>query len=206
MSDPLAPTAPAQSPKKSSRWSKWVAPVAILFMLLLAFRPRTADIEGPSMAPAVPGGTTVLLAPRWLRAVRLGDIVVARSPNDPTMIVKRVVGVAGDRIAWEPGGLVRNGARVVYALGPTFEWNDLDGVMTMQCAHERLGAQTFWTIEDASVAPFVKAAVRVPPGQVYVAGDHRDRSNDSRYWGTLPLSSIVGVVVHVFGEPPKPCR
>ena len=39
-------------------------------------------------------------------------------------------------------------------------------------------------------------SVRVPAGQYYVLGDNRGVSDDSRFWGPVPASSIIGVVVH----------
>lgn len=158
------------------------------------------------MEPALPADTRVLVARRWMRAAQLGDVVVARSPESDFTIIKRVVGVPGDRMTWEPRGLVRNGVSLEFARGPTFERDHEGDISVLQCGHERLGAETFWTLKDTNLPPHGIEARTVPPGHVYLAGDHRDRSNDSRYFGPVPVANIVGVVVFVLGEQPMPCH
>jgi len=44
----------------------------------------------------------------------------------------------------------------------------------------------------------------VPDGQVFALGDNRDRSNDSRYWGTVPLANVKGRALFVYWSAPTP--
>ncbi len=158
------------------------------------------------MEPTLPQGTTLFVAPTWIRAVRLGDIVVARSPEDGYTIAKRVVGLGGDRIAFDERGLLRNGGTLETATGRSFQGHEEFDESSLQCVRERLGAASFWTVADPVSPVFTAEPRTVPPGHLFLAGDHRDRSNDSRFFGPVPMANVVGVVVHVFGDPPDPCR
>jgi signal peptidase I len=83
------------------------------------------------------------------------------------LFIKRVVAVGGDRIGIEDGYAVLNGQRQEE---PFIEACDTNG-------------------PDCNLD-----AVTVPDGTVFVLGDNRGASDDSRYWGPVPTSSIVGVV------------
>jgi signal peptidase I len=105
----------------------------------------------------------------------VGDIVVFHPPTatDETFI-KRVVGVAGDRIAVRDGRVVRNGElqREPYAR-PCGDGPECD----------------------------VPRPVRVPVGHVYVLGDNRGASQDSRFWGSVPVADVIGEAVAIYWPP-----
>lgn len=201
---PAAKTAVVRN--RHIRSAKWLAALLALGMIALLLLRARWEVEGPSMEPALPQGTTMFVVPTWLRAVRLGDVVVVRSPADGYTIAKRVIGLGGDRIAFTEEGAVRNGAPLATAAGRTFARHEEYEHATLQCVRERVGDASFWTIEDVVSPPFITEERAVPAGHVYLAGDHRDRSNDSRFFGAIPIANVVGVVVHVFGDPPDPCR
>ena len=95
------------------------------------------------------------------------EVIVFRYPEDPSIpFIKRVVAVAGDTVA------IKN--KVLYVSGQAVEesftqW--LDGVNPY--------AENF-------------AETLVPEGHVFVLGDNRSNSKDSRYWGFLPRGNIIG--------------
>ncbi len=104
-------------------------------------------------------------------SVNRGDVVVFRFPGDRSKdYIKRVVGVSGDRVE------LKN--RVVYV-------NDI----------EQKDEHAYWKgtmfgedpEKSANFGPYV-----VPDGTVFVMGDNRDRSFDSRFWGTVPMDDIKG--------------
>jgi signal peptidase I len=118
----------------------------------------------------------------------LGDVVVLhhRLPDGGTeMVVKRIVGVGGDRLRTVQGQLIRNG-RVMpepYVPEPMIDWwpppQVLVGLLPPQLPMEG----------DAYV---------VPDGQVIVMGDNRNYSEDSRDWGPIAESELVGRVVAIY--------
>jgi signal peptidase I len=111
-----------------------------------------------------------------LRPVHRGDIVVFRSPQDPTKdLVKRAVGVGGDKIQLIDQKLYVNDQAVSdasYALH-----KDPNGFNPQR--------DTF--------GPYI-----VPPGNYFCMGDNRDNSYDSRFWGSLPAHLLKGRALFVY--------
>ena len=125
---------------------------------------QLVTVNGLSMNPGLWSNERVLVGKieYYFRQPRLGDIVLTRFPDREEHYIKRVIGVAGDRIAVTGGTLYLNGQ-------PVQEPYLLDARMN----------------EDF-------AELTVPEGTVFVMGDNRNNSGDSRVVGALPLSYIEG--------------
>jgi signal peptidase I len=162
------------------KWRLMAAACTTAFLLALPF-PMVRVVEG-SMAPGLPDGALVVgdVVPQWLGrlwpsafAPKAGQIVLFWLPGRPDLLIKRVVGIAGDHIRITQGMLFRNGNRVLepYLGRPMpkeYRWPAL------------LGSGT----GDAVVSP----------GSVFVLGDNRSASVDSRMFGDVPIANVVGVV------------
>ncbi len=129
-----------------------------------------------------------------LRDIRRGDIIVFRYPLQPdTDFVKRVIGMPGDRVQVRDKKVSVNGKQ-------------LDEPYVI---HE--DPQVF-PLRPELPEPYRSrdqfGPYSVPPGQYFAMGDNRDRSSDSRYWGTVPRSMIKGRAFMVYwsfrGNPPPP--
>jgi signal peptidase I len=127
-------------------------------------------------------------------APQRGDVVLLRSPQPPHhWLVSRVVGLAGDTIALNQEVLVVNGASelLVRSPGPS----EAGGEFT-ELAREQIGGTSHsilllpTRIDAGSFGP-----VTVPAGAVFVLGDNRDETLDSRLLGCVPISSLVGRVL-----------
>jgi len=105
--------------------------------------------------------------------VNHGDVVVFRYPKDEsTYYVERVIGLPGEQIYVDEKGIVfRNGV-----------------AQTEDYTAKKIGNPH----EGSNFAPY--GPVTVPPDQLFVLGDNRDNSADSRVWGFLPKSHLMGKV------------
>lgn len=135
-------------------------------------------VESGSMAPTLRDGDHVLLA-HGSSDVQRGDVVALDDPAGPGLLVKRVVAVSGDRVAIADGVLEVGGRPVAE---PGIDRSRIDGVY---------------------VGPLT-----VPADRIWVLGDDRGDSVDSRQFGPVPLDSVRGRVVgRVWPDPgPLPPR
>jgi signal peptidase I len=143
-----------------------VAGVAALAGSPLVVEPMR--VSSGSMSPSYGPGDEVLVGkvgPTTHGGSR-GDVVVLRSPPSGELMIKRVVALGGDRVGIEDGVLVVNGCRVAE---PYVDRDRVDG--------------TYF------------GPVRVPRGSVWVLGDARAGSVDSRLFGPVPLHAVVGRVL-----------
>jgi signal peptidase I len=186
---PEEPPGPSQDPQNSnSRWLREgiiVVVVAVLVAVLLrAFVVQTFYIPSGSMEPTLAIGDRILVNKLSydLHGVDRGNIVVFSRPpaencggpevND---LVKRVIGLPGNVVSVSGGYVYIDGKRLDESWLPASE----QGVTTPG------PPGTPYSL----VKPF-----KVPSGDYFVMGDNRTDSCDSRYWGPIPKSLIVGKV------------
>jgi signal peptidase I len=140
-----------------------------------------------------------------------GEVVVFRSVEDPDFfMVKRVVGLPGDKLQVKADGeLVINGATVPrhpldlkaarQFARSHFTQVDLQSAPADVLLYEedlgdhphliQLGrSESFWSDET----------YEVPEGHIFLMGDNRDQSRDSRFWGFLPMENLLGKALFVW--------
>ena len=123
-----------------------------------------------------------------------GDIVTFASPKDGSRLIKRIVGLPGDRIEMRGERLFVNGVAARYdGLGETRESLARGFDVRALRATEHLGgvahAVQFLPAVDArrDFGPLV-----VPPGSYFMLGDNRDNSEDSRFIGVVARDRLIG--------------
>lgn len=132
---------------------------------------------------------------------KVGDIVVFRMPGDPQMdLIKRIVGVPGDRLSYINKVLYINGKAMPQTLvGKASDTNDGGkDSWPVIVKEESLGDRH----HDIYLRPDLNISgdfqdIKVPEGQYFAMGDNRDNSNDSRFWGFVPEANIIGKAKHV---------
>jgi signal peptidase I len=166
----------------------------IIFLVIQNFVAQPFKVQQQSMEHTLEPDQYVLvdkLTPR-LDTYKRGDIVVFTPPagwaqDDGTPFIKRVIGVGGDKVEVKDGDVYVNGTALVEP------YLFADGLGDP--AEPTTASQNSWT---------------VPDGELFLMGDHRANSADSRSFGTVPISHIVGRAwlrywpVNVFGILPTP--
>jgi signal peptidase I len=128
-----------------------------------------------------------------------GDVIVFKFPQDhSTDYIKRVVGLPGDTVEVRQGQLYVNGQEIHRERVPMrCHYSEIStaGVPDdHDCEHwiERLGNKVHDTILEPSHAATDHPRTVIGPGDVFVMGDNRDNSYDSRKWGTVQMNLIKG--------------
>jgi signal peptidase I len=188
--------------------------VAVAVALVLRFFVISAyKIPTGSMAPTLKVGDFIFAyklpygipipfsgGDRWaMQLPKRGDVVVFRYPNNRDVnYVKRVVGLPGDRIAIKNKKLHINDQESSYVPLPDEVIQDLPGFEYYSAYQEVIEASTHSVIRNRADEADFFGPVVVPPGHIFVLGDNRDSSDDSRYWGTVPLKNLEGRVVMIW--------
>ena len=179
--------------------------IIVIALFVLTFVVQPFRIPSESMERTLLVGDFLLVnksvygtpgAWHWLlpyEQVRRGDVIVFHFPLDPSdHVVKRVVGIPGDRIRLQNGVVCINGQKQSepYAI---FEGTYQDNFRDQFPAklYTDPGVDTHWWIQmrhDVQNGELV-----VPPGLYFVLGDNRNHSRDSRYWGFVPRANVVGL-------------
>lgn len=190
-------------------WREYRSLVAFLVLMVL-FRSAVADwnvVPSGSMLPTIREGDRIFvdkmaydlrvplthIAIAHLHDPHRGDIVTIDSSTAHDLIVKRLIGLPGDRIALRDNVLYVNGVRASYqpmTVGPLPGDTDSPGDYYV----ERFGGVAH-AVRLSEYAPSPRRTfgpVTVPPGEYLMLGDNRDDSADSRYFGFFPRKELMG--------------
>jgi signal peptidase I len=200
-------------PNKVVEWVKAIVWTLAAWFLLTTFVVQAFRIPSPSMEKTLLVGD-VLFVNKFLYGAKLplvdartpairepkrDDIVVFLSPIEDSMIVKRLIGVPGDTIEMRLGVLRRNGKALQepYAQSTDPEWSadptSRQAMRAMQLPH-------YVGTDPASYLPDVHdwGPLVVPGDSLWMMGDHRDQSRDSRFWGLVPRKNVRGTPVLIY--------
>jgi signal peptidase I len=178
--------------------------VVVIATFIVTFIVQPFRIPSESMDPTLRVGDFLLMnkqafTPRGpLDAVlpptpvRRGDVAVFHYPVDPAVdFVKRVVGLPGDRLRLHDGRLYINGRRVEepYAFyGASIPDSFRDNFPTLHSMDANVDP-AWWMTMRRNVRD---GELYIPADRYFVMGDNRNDSEDSRYWGFVPRSALVG--------------
>jgi signal peptidase I len=192
-----------------------LAAVLVTGLFIITFAVQAFEIPSSSMEDTLLIGDHVFVnrvqfAPRssWIgpilpyRDVRFHDIVVFLHPDPEyagTYVVKRIIGVPGDRIHLRDGVVYRNDQ----ALDEPYVLHDRDNAADLYrnnfpaiAPSDLDGLSPNWMVDLQ--ANIQGGDLVVPPGHYFAMGDHRGVSLDSRYWGFIPKENIIGRPMFIY--------
>jgi signal peptidase I len=165
---------PSPSPRSRGRPGLWravrevletIVPAILIALLINVFLGQATRVDGQSMEPSLHTNERLVVEKLSYRlhGPQRFDVVVVRVPSQgDELLIKRVIGLPGETVEVRDGQVYINGVQL----------------------DEPLVGQTTY--------PGRSAKVTVPPLHVFVMGDNRTHSNDSRSFGPVPIESIVG--------------
>jgi len=172
-------------------------PVAIAVFGIL-FWCLGVTVRGADMAPSIQAGDRVW---GWKTDdVLPGDVVAIADPLDPdSTVLRRVLAIGGQRIQFDEH-TIRVGNRRLR----TTAMGDMDDYVvtreTLWAKKPAVGHDWLTRFPSEPASRWSMEPVDVPEGFVFVLADDRDRAIDSRWWGSLPMSSLKWTVRFRLGE------
>jgi len=158
----------ARDDRSAVRRVVWFVAVVVLLLLVRGFVVEPVRVHGNSMEPTLPAGAMLVIDKITLHArdPHRGDVIVTDDPRTGELIVKRVVATEGDSVGIENGLLIVNGQTV---------------------------EETY--VDNHDMEGFYFGPDTVPSGHVFLLGDNRADSVDSRAFGPVAVDSIDGRVL-----------
>lgn len=190
-----------------SRWYGLFAGVLFSVVIVISFRAFLFEpfyLPTQAMFPSIPKGSYVVVrkygygnyASYGIRLLHVGisaplargDALVFEYPHDRRIsYIKRLVGLPGDRIVYTNKRLYVNDKPL--PTNPVGSYGELE-----------IAQETNYQIANDHGAPAHDFNVTIEPGYLFVLGDNRDNSSDSRLWGQVPYDHIIGKVVLVLND------
>ncbi|MEN8172798.1 MAG: signal peptidase I [Chloroflexota bacterium] len=176
LTDSIEPTPIVEKPQ----WRYWLIEIfetlvlSLLLFLVINLLTARIEVESVSMEDTLVPGTRVLVSKfsYWGDFPERGDIIVFEPPfESEAPYIKRVIGLPGEKVTINEDGVYVNGGKIPE------HYLSLD-----MYAH----GQRSWIVDSDAL---------------FVMGDNRDNSSDSRTWGLMPADNIIGKAVFVYWPP-----
>ena len=195
----------------------WGFSIAAALLIATSFKSAIADwndVPTGSMIPTILAGDRVFINKlsyglklpyttwhilRWQTPQR-GDIVVFYSPKDGKRLIKRMVAVPGDEIALYRNQVFLNGKPLKYEMVSEAIPKNKSRFLNSKQYHliENLDGVRHSVIFTSTRSPLDSFdPVIVPPNKVFVMGDNRNNSTDSRVFGFIDIDQVVGRATHI---------
>ena len=205
---------------KVVQWSIELFPVLLLVLVFRGFIFEPFRVPSNSMMPTLLTGDFILVN-KFDYGLRLpilnskiidfskperGDVIVFRYPNyehsagySGVDFIKRVVALPGDTISYEKDQLTVNGESVEYRKIGSYQGIDSGKAMT---GYRHIREKINEADHDILLHPLGNSRklskTTVPEGHYFVMGDNRAHSSDSRFWGYVPESYILGKAIGIW--------
>ncbi len=171
---PVPPERPATEKSVIRQYAEAFLIAIVLALVIRTLVVQAFKIPSGSMLPTLQIGDHILVNKflYWFKTPQRGDIIVFKFPQDEGRdFIKRVVALPGEKVEIRGKQLLVNGKPL----------------------QEAYATHLDRAIQETPHSPRDNfASVEVPPGQLFMMGDNRDYSMDSRFWGFLDIKKIKG--------------
>jgi signal peptidase I len=195
----------------------WGFSIIAAILIATSFKSAIADwndVPTGSMIPTILAGDRVFINKlsyglkvpyttwhilRW-QVPQRGDIVVFYSPKDGKRLIKRMIGISGDEIALYRNRLFLNGKPLHYEMSAALPDGKKPIILNPELQHhiENLDGVRHSVVFSKTRSPIDSFdPVMVPPDKVFVMGDNRNNSADSRVFGFVDVDQVVGRATHI---------
>jgi signal peptidase I len=211
---------PAEMHKKKSFYKEWIEPFLIAAVVALFIRQFVLEafkIPSGSMIPTLTIGDHLLVnkfvyGPRipftdtriftWKEPKR-GDIIVFKYPENETKnFIKRVIGLPGDKISIKDGKLFINDQSIQVSdlgiYGGEGQGTNSPYYPKPRLLEEQLGTVKHQILYLHDQSGYNFGPILVPKDSIFVMGDNRDNSQDSRVWGFVNYNKILGKALIIY--------
>jgi len=206
-------TAKEQPRESTVEFLASLAAVLVTGLFIITFIVQAFEIPSSSMENTLLIGDHVFVnrvqfspPTKWIepilpyRQIRRGDIVVFLSPAEPGLyVVKRIIGIPGDRIHLRDAAVYRNGEKltepyVIHSLGDYDPYRDTFPAVPPSDSNSRVNPD--WAL---AMPEYIQGEdIVVPPDSYFGMGDNRDVSQDSRFWGFIPRQNVIGRPLFIY--------
>jgi signal peptidase I len=204
---------PEEKPRETTvEFLASLAAVLVTGLFIITFIVQAFEIPSSSMEDTLLIGDHVFVnrvqfspPTRWMgpvlpyREIRRGDIVVFLSPAQPGLyVVKRIMGIPGDRLHLRDGAVYRNGVKLdePYVMHKGGDFNPY------RDSFPAVPPSDFGNV-TADWREHIKQNIQgddlvVPADSYFAMGDNRDVSLDSRFWGFIPRKNVIGRPLFIY--------
>ena len=186
-----------------NRWYGYLGFAIIAHLLFFGARPVVEEfrrvelyrIPTQGMKPTLVSGDFIAVD-RWsykgpfskpTRSIRRGDVVTYKPPESPSAVyVSRCVAVGGDTVEVRDGVLFVNGSRAAPS-------SRIDEGPRRKASGDRLPGEENMAEQIKDLGP-----LPIPSDSLYIVGDNRDSSYDSRFFGPVSTNAVIGQVRYIY--------